>query len=93
MSLLRPDLNKPADDTAPSGTDASFQARLLDAVGQGVIATDSEGKVLYCNGAAERLYGWSAEEVMGRFIMEVTSSEELAERADEVMCALKAGRR
>ena len=30
-----------------------FQARLLEAVGQSVIATDLEGKVLYWNRAAE----------------------------------------
>ena len=34
-----------------------FQARLLDAVGQSVIATDIEGKVIYWNGAAQELYG------------------------------------
>jgi PAS domain-containing protein len=32
-----------------------FQARLLDAVGQSVIATDLEGKVIYWNRAAEAL--------------------------------------
>jgi diguanylate cyclase (GGDEF)-like protein/PAS domain S-box-containing protein len=92
MSLLRSDANKPADDTVPGGTNASFQARLLDAVGQAIIATDPEGKVTYCNRAAEKLYGWSAEEVMGRLIMEVTLSEELAERAEEIMSELRAGR-
>ena len=34
-----------------------FQARLLDAVGQSVVATDLEGKVTYWNGAAQELYG------------------------------------
>ena len=92
MSLLRSDANKPADDTVPGGTNASFQARLLDAVGQAIITTDPEGKVTYCNRAAEKLYGWSAEEVMGRLIMEVTLSEELAERAEEIMSELRAGR-
>ena len=92
MSLLRYDLNKPADDTAPGGTNASFQARLLDAVGQAIIITNPEGKVTYWNRAAERLYGWSTEEVMGRLIMEVTLSKELAARAEEIMSELRAGR-
>ena len=43
----------------------NFQRRLLDAVGQAIIATDPQGKIVYWNRAAEKLYGWSAEEVMG----------------------------
>ncbi|MCU4187041.1 EAL domain-containing protein [Acidiferrimicrobium sp. IK] len=41
-------------------------AALLDAVGQAVIATDREGTVRYWNPAAAELYGWSAEEAIGR---------------------------
>jgi diguanylate cyclase (GGDEF)-like protein/PAS domain S-box-containing protein len=69
-----------------------FQASLLEAVGQSVIATDLEGKVLYWNRAAQELYGWSAEEAMGRPIMEVTPSEALMEQAEEIMTELRAGR-
>lgn len=67
-----------------------FQAKLLDAVGQAVIATDPQSKVLYWNQAAERLYGWSEEEAMGHSSIEVTASEDLWERADEIMSELKA---
>jgi len=69
-----------------------FHARLLDAVGQAVIATDPLGKVLYWNRTAQELYGWSAEEAMGRPIVEVTPSEDLAEQAEEIMSELMAGR-
>jgi PAS domain S-box-containing protein len=69
-----------------------FQARLLDVVGQAVIATDAQGKIIYWNRAAEGLYGWSEEEVMGRPIVEVTPSEDLVNRAEEIMSALMAGR-
>ena len=91
MSSLRPDSNKPVDDTAPNGTDARLQAMLPDAVGQAVIVTDPEGKVTYWDRAAERLYGWSAEEVMSSLIMEITPSEELAKQAKEIMSGLMAG--
>jgi len=50
-----------------------FQASLLEAVGQAVIATDMSGAVIYWNSAAERLYGWSAEEVAGRSVVELTT--------------------
>src|SRR5918999_246208 len=69
-----------------------FQRRLLDAVGQAIIATDLQGRIIYWNRAAEELYGWSSEEVMGRPIVEVTPSEELLERAEEIMSELRAGR-
>ena len=88
--------------TQPNATDVTerneveqkiyFQAQLLDAVGQAVIATDMQGKVTYWNRAAKRLYGWSADEVMGRPIVEVTPSEELAQQAQEIMSDLMAGR-
>jgi PAS domain-containing protein len=37
----------------------NFQARLLDAVGQAIIATNPQGTIIYWNRAAEELYGWS----------------------------------
>src|SRR5215218_2829959 len=70
----------------------NFQAQLLDAIGQAVIATDAQGKIIFWNRAAEHLYGWSAEEVMGHSILEVTPTEETAERAQEIMSELSAGR-
>lgn len=69
-----------------------FQAHLLGAVGQAVIATDLQGRITYWNQAAEKLYGWPADEVMGRFIIEVTPSEELKDRAEEIMSELRAGK-
>ncbi|MDP9411369.1 MAG: PAS domain-containing protein, partial [Actinomycetota bacterium] len=69
-----------------------MQARLLDTVGLAVIATDPQGKIIYWNRAAEDLYGWSEEEAMGRSIMEVTPSEQMVERAGEIMSELQAGR-
>src|SRR5918998_1401517 len=69
-----------------------FQAGLLDAVGQAVIATDLQGRITYWNHQAEDLYGFSAEEMRGRSIMEITPSEEELERADEIMSELRAGK-
>lgn len=47
-----------------------FQARLLEAVDQAVIATDLGGIITYWNHAAEGLYGWTASEVLGRHILD-----------------------
>ena len=43
-----------------------FQAQLLNAVQQAVVATDPEGIVIFWNKFAELLYGWTAEEVVGK---------------------------
>jgi PAS domain S-box-containing protein len=43
----------------------------LSSIGDGVIATDTEGRVMLINRIAERLTGWSHAEAMGKFIEEV----------------------
>ncbi|RFF28832.1 GGDEF domain-containing response regulator [Wenzhouxiangella sp. 15181] len=68
-----------------------FQAQLLGAVGEAVIATDLDGTVRYWNEAAERLYGWSADEVIGRPIADVTVPTGLADDANKLMTAATAG--
>ena len=39
---------------------------MLDGIGQAVVATDLEGIVTYWNAAATRIYGWAADEAIGR---------------------------
>src|SRR5918995_1512515 len=75
-----------------AGEQIRLRARLLDAVGQAIIATNPQGRIVYWNRAAQELYGWSKEEVMGRPIVEVTPSQEMLERAEEIMAELRAGR-
>ncbi|HEX7719375.1 MAG TPA: PAS domain S-box protein, partial [Woeseiaceae bacterium] len=68
-----------------------FQAQLLGAVGEAVIATDLDGTVRYWNKAAERLYGWSANEVLGRPITNVTVPTHMFENTDTLRTAVDAG--
>lgn len=69
-----------------------FQAHLLEQVQAAVIATDMRGEVIHWNEHAEKLYGWSREEVMGRDITELTIGPEEAEVATEIMKQLRAGK-
>jgi PAS domain S-box-containing protein len=69
----------------------SFQAHLLDTVEQAVIATDLNGVVTYWNRFAETLYGWQAEETVGRNIIEVTPANGSLEQASEIMSRLRRG--
>ncbi|MFP4600176.1 MAG: ATP-binding protein [Persicimonas sp.] len=68
-----------------------FQATLLDAVGEAVIATDPTGHVTYWNRSAERLFGWSAREAIGTSIFELTVLPDTGHEAAEVMDVLRRG--
>jgi PAS domain-containing protein len=66
---------------------------LLDAVEQAVIATDVAGRVVYWNAFAERLYGWSASETVGRELGEMLVPQGIhalgAEIVDQVFVGLE----
>lgn len=68
-----------------------FQARLLDAVEQAVIATDVSGTVLYWNRFAEVLYGWSAEEAVGKTVIELKAAPDNKSDAEKLMALLQTG--
>lgn len=66
--------------------------RLLASLGQAVVASDMEHRVTFWNAEAERLFGWTAAEAIGR-----TDSELVPARADtrqnaEILSALVHGR-
>jgi PAS domain S-box-containing protein len=58
---------------------------------QAVIVTDADGTIRAWNPVAEALYGWSADEVLGRSIVEVTPSTLSRERAAAIMERLARG--
>jgi len=70
-----------------------FQAHLLDVVGQAVIATDLDGTIIFWNRFAEQLYGWRADEALGRAIVDVIVPAVSQAQATEIMAALQAGAR
>ena len=51
-----------------------FLASLVAQVTDAVISTDLEWHIISWNAAAERMYGWSAAEVIGRSLLEVTAT-------------------
>jgi PAS domain S-box-containing protein len=56
-----------------------FQAQLLGSIRESVVATDLDGNVTYWNAGAEALYGYSAEEVMGKSITSIVDRDEQGE--------------
>ena len=68
-----------------------FKANLLSMVGQAAIATNLDGVVKYWNKAAENMYGWKAEEAIGKNILQLTPTESNINDAKRIMEALKKG--
>jgi len=64
----------------------------LNAVGQAVVAADTKGSVIYWNKAAERVYGWSETEMLGRNIMDTLLREIAQENMEEVFTHFSAGK-
>jgi PAS domain S-box-containing protein len=64
------------------------QSRLLDQVGEAVIATDRNGVVTFWNRAAEVIYGWPAREALGKPILELTPAAASREQAAAILESL-----
>ena len=47
---------------------------VMDSIGEGVFTLDNDGRVTYINGAGERLLGWSAADLRGQVMHELTHS-------------------
>ena len=63
----------------------------LEALGQAVIATDVTGTITSWSRAAEALYGWKRDEVIGRNVLEVTPMEMSRAQGAEIMQTLARG--
>jgi PAS domain S-box-containing protein len=68
-----------------------LQARIVQAERVAVIATQLDGEIVYLNPAAEELYGWQSQEVVGRNIVELVVPTNKLESANQIMKALRAG--
>ena len=68
-----------------------FQSTLFSTTGESLIGTDVEGKIIYWNDAARRIYGWTSEEVIGRNIGEVNVPQISQQQAIEIMEKLRRG--
>jgi PAS domain S-box-containing protein len=65
------------------------QASLLDNAKDAILVCDLKYQILYWNNGAERIYGWSLEEALGRNIFEVLAGAERRKRAETAHRALE----
>lgn len=62
-----------------------YQAMLVDNVSDAIISTDTHSRILSWNKAAEKIYGWSEKEVLGKFILAILNPEFPLEKIPEAL--------
>jgi len=68
------------------------QATLLDNAQDAILVRDLEDKVLFWNRSAQRIYGWSAEEVIGRDLQDIIFGDSLSRFDDAKRTVLASGK-
>ena len=68
-----------------------FEAHVLDAVGHAIVGLDSERNISCWNKAAEALFGWRREEVLGRSAREVGSPSLSELQSEQIVAQLRRG--
>ena len=72
-----------------SADQLKYHARLLKHINDAVIATDDKLRITAWNRAAEKMFGWSSQEVIGRNLSEILSSELTDEQRAEARGLIK----
>ena len=67
------------------------QASLIDSVTDAIVATDSDYTIVTWNKAAERIYGWAADEVLGRPAHEILQTQISPQQREARRAAIDAG--
>ena len=73
--------------------EARIRASLLDTVGDAVLATTPDGSISYLNAAAEQLFGWRSDEVIGHAAITQLAAPQSADDAEHILAALLEGKR
>ena len=67
------------------------QAALLDQSHEAIVVRDLDNRIRYWGRGAERLYGWTAEEAVGRSVQELTYRENLSQLVEATGIVIEKG--
>src|SRR5213593_4269010 len=93
----RPPDRKPASAAAPLPPDRPLeeqirmQAALLDKARDAILVRDLEHRIIYWNKSAERIFGWTAAEVIGRTSIELAPRQESIRFLEALKVVLEKG--
>ncbi|MEQ1874959.1 MAG: EAL domain-containing protein [Ilumatobacteraceae bacterium] len=73
------------------GVDGCFHSALLASVGQAIVAVDLDRTIIFWNKAAEAMFGWTAQEALGRNSNDVLVRSQTAGRSEEIRDAVTRG--
>jgi len=62
-----------------------YQAMLVDNVSDAIISTDLDFNIVTWNKAAERTYGWNAEEIIGKNVMDTITVKYPYDNQDDIL--------
>ncbi|HVP24496.1 MAG TPA: PAS domain S-box protein, partial [Methanomicrobiales archaeon] len=68
-----------------------FQSRMLDSVGDAVMVTSNDGRIIYWNQAAAQTYGWTPDQVVGHDLREIAPAGVAGEEGRYIPMELAAG--
>src|SRR5918998_1190149 len=94
MSPKQTPTKKPAagddGDAASADVDRAWLAAIVESSGDAIVSKTLEGVITSFNAAAERLYGYKAEEVLGKHISTIVPAD-LHPQLAEIDAALRRG--
>lgn len=68
-----------------------FHDYLLNEIGEAIMATDNKGIIIYWNHAAEKLYGWKSEEVIGKNVLDIIPQQSVKKETEVIFENLTKG--
>ncbi|MBF0288578.1 MAG: PAS domain-containing protein [SAR324 cluster bacterium] len=77
-------------DRKKSAKEAVFQDKILQCLDQAIITTDLAGNINYWNYYAQKLYQWSAQEAIGKNILDLKLLQNTKEQRMQIMSCLQA---
>ncbi|HWW54617.1 MAG TPA: PAS domain-containing protein, partial [Acidimicrobiales bacterium] len=84
------DVGSSSDPSSVVGL-VGLESQLLELADAAVMVVDLTGRILYANRYAERLYGWTREEMVGRLAAEMSQVALDPAAESEIAAALAVG--